>query len=134
MCLQRPRFDVLESLGFSLRQELVNDDLKRDLIEKARGVVKDWWTWRWFGKDIIEEGPQMSQVPDTRPSMSHLLSFYKQNHFGLSSCSASTWHGAVQDTINRHKTRENAREELAEFKARLNRAKEDAGHSPAGTE
>ncbi|CAK9014207.1 unnamed protein product [Durusdinium trenchii] len=53
-------FDVLESLGFSLRQELVNDDLKRDLIEKARGVVKD--------------------------------------------------------TINRHKTRENAREELAEFK------------------
>jgi len=31
----------LESLGFSLRQELVNDDLKRDLIEKARGVVKD---------------------------------------------------------------------------------------------
>ncbi|CAK9009198.1 unnamed protein product [Durusdinium trenchii] len=64
-------FDVLESLGFSLRQELVNDDLKRDLIEKARGVVKD--------------------------------------------------------TINRHKTRENAREELAEFKARLNRAKEDAG-------
>lgn len=41
MCLQRPRFDVLESLGFSLRQELVNDDLKRDLIEKARGVVKD---------------------------------------------------------------------------------------------
>lgn len=34
-------FDVLESLGFSLRQELVNDDLKRDLIEKARGVVKD---------------------------------------------------------------------------------------------
>ncbi|CAL1136337.1 unnamed protein product [Cladocopium goreaui] len=64
-------FDVLESLGFSLRQELLNDDLKRDLIEKARGVVKD--------------------------------------------------------TINRHKTRENAREELAEFKARLNRAKEDAG-------
>ena len=33
----------------------------------------------------------------------------------------------LEDTINRHKTRENAREELAEFKARLNRAKEDAG-------
>ncbi|CAJ1387157.1 unnamed protein product [Effrenium voratum] len=65
-------FDVLESLGFSLRQELMNDDLKRDLIEKARGVVKD-------------------------------------------------------DTVNRHKTRENAREELAEFKARLNRAKEESG-------
>lgn len=32
-----------------------------------------------------------------------------------------------QDTINRSKTRENAREELAEFKARLNRAQEDAG-------
>lgn len=29
-----------------------------------------------------------------------------------------------KDTVNRHKTRENAREELAEFKARLNRAKE----------
>ncbi|CAE7863002.1 Adck1 [Symbiodinium sp. KB8] len=34
-------FDVLESLGFSLKSELVNDTFKRDLIDKARGVVKD---------------------------------------------------------------------------------------------
>ena len=60
MWLQHPRFDVLESLGFSLRQELVNDDLKRDLIEKARGVVKDWRRTLRLGKDIIEYGPRMS--------------------------------------------------------------------------
>eukprot|EP00438_Fugacium_kawagutii_P000867 Skav215098 [mRNA] locus=scaffold899:73367:75800:- [translate_table: standard] len=41
LLLAKELFDVLESLGFSLRHELVNDDLKRDLIEKARGVVKD---------------------------------------------------------------------------------------------
>eukprot|EP00931_Biecheleriopsis_adriatica_P101627 TRINITY_DN76726_c0_g1_i1.p1 TRINITY_DN76726_c0_g1~~TRINITY_DN76726_c0_g1_i1.p1 ORF type:complete len:1098 (-),score=252.89 TRINITY_DN76726_c0_g1_i1:40-2934(-) len=34
-------FDVLESLGFHLKSELLTDQFKRDLLEKARGLMKD---------------------------------------------------------------------------------------------
>ncbi|CAE8595133.1 unnamed protein product, partial [Polarella glacialis] len=34
-------FDVLESLGFCLKPELMTDQFKRDLLDKARGVMKD---------------------------------------------------------------------------------------------
>lgn len=34
-------FDVLQVLGFTVRPELLTDDFRRELLEKARGVMKD---------------------------------------------------------------------------------------------
>ena len=126
---------MLESLGFSLRQELVNDDLKRDLIEKARGVVEGL-----MDLEVVGERHNRRRSPNVPRSQTHAhpcpISAAFTNKTTSDFPAAVHQHDMVlcRDTINRHKTRENAREELAEFKARLNRAKEDAGHSPAGTE